>query len=1337
VSDNTDCDDSDPNEHPDQTWYKDADGDGYSDGITDTTSCTRPAGYKMASELTATSGDCKDDDALIYPSATEVCNGVDDDCDGQVDEDVCFDQYYVVPPPLGDDNNDGTSPNSPFGTIQRAINLAQGTETNPVTIHVAAGTYLENLVMDEWESIEGGWNSDFSQRWDFENDGLEPSSDYETIIDAEDHLNRVIIAANNCTIEGFTISNGNGGIYCDHVSPVIKHNRINNNTWTGIYCRNNTAIIRANKIENTILNQYNIAQGIYCVGSNTTIQGNIIINNQGDGISCSWAGWNPKIINNNIINNSKGGIYIFYNGQPLIFNNIISENEYAIKEGQVGSYTNPISSVFYNDIYNNTRGAYYDIETGIHTTVTSMEENIPNTGNNIEVDPLFGADYHLQAGSPCINAGDPTSAPPTFPEDDIDGEARPQGSGYDIGADEFYDSDGDDIPNYWEYKWFGNLDQNDTTDWDGDGLTDLGEFQYRTDPTDWDTDNDDLPDGWEVNYGIDPLDSVGDNGRDGDLDSDHWTNYQEYVNGTHPNDPVSVPSNNAPTLPALNYPVNDGETTSREPILSVSNSTDLDGHILTYTFEVYSDQGLSSLVTSVSGVQEGENTTAWQVDARLDDNSFYYWRDRAYDGIDYSEWMDTAKFFVNTSNDAPSIPNISRPPDESEVTSLQPTLEVTNASDVDFDSLTYEFELYSDENMDTLEISKTSVPEGDTGTTSWQANILLEDNTFYWWKAQARDNENEPSGWTDLFKFFVNTANDTPAAPSINRPQDGQEVDTLEPALEANNSIDADLDTLTYFFEIDEVNTFDSSSLEQSPEVAEGAGNTTSWNLSQLDDNTTHYWRARAYDGAAYSEWSAGSFFVNLSNDAPSTPTINNPGDNSEVTTLTPTLAVNPSTDVDLDQITYDFELYSDANLTTLVTSTSGGATAWQVEVSLMDNATYYWRARAVDEHGVTSDWSSPFSFIVNVNDQPTVPTLNNPVSGGTVTSLTPTLSVNNSTDPDNDTLDYEFELYSDQNLSTEVASSTVSQGNLITSWTVSAALTDNTTYYWRVRVDDGELASSWMPTAVFVVNTSGADTVVEIEVSQDVSASAQITQTVEVADDDSPISGVCVEIPPGALSDDCTMTIGVVTNPPALPANTKTIGKVIEFGPEGITFSTLVSIMIPYTQADLDNAGVSDPAELDVFTYDTSMLSWEKITIDSVDEVNSLLICKVDHFSMYTTGKSVTPPQPDGDCFIATAVYGSSMHPHVIILRSFRDRYLISCQLGRMFVNIYGKYSPQVTNFIAKYDTFKTAVRIGLLPLIALCYGALHFGFTITATLALFIFVLPIIFVSFCRRRV
>jgi hypothetical protein len=90
VTNDLDCDDGDPNEHPNQTWYKDADSDGYSDGSTNTSSCTRPTGFKVISELTSISGDCDDTDQNQNPDAPEVCNGEDDNCDGETDEGCVF-----------------------------------------------------------------------------------------------------------------------------------------------------------------------------------------------------------------------------------------------------------------------------------------------------------------------------------------------------------------------------------------------------------------------------------------------------------------------------------------------------------------------------------------------------------------------------------------------------------------------------------------------------------------------------------------------------------------------------------------------------------------------------------------------------------------------------------------------------------------------------------------------------------------------------------------------------------------------------------------------------------------------------------------------------------------------------------------------------------------------------------------------------------------------------------------------------------------------------------------------------------------------------------------------
>ena len=100
VVDDSDCDDTNPDIHPDADeqcndvddncngdvdegidaiWYLDSDGDGW--GAVDQTAsdCEAPSGY------TANAGDCDDTDAAVSPGGTEVCNSIDDDCDGTID----------------------------------------------------------------------------------------------------------------------------------------------------------------------------------------------------------------------------------------------------------------------------------------------------------------------------------------------------------------------------------------------------------------------------------------------------------------------------------------------------------------------------------------------------------------------------------------------------------------------------------------------------------------------------------------------------------------------------------------------------------------------------------------------------------------------------------------------------------------------------------------------------------------------------------------------------------------------------------------------------------------------------------------------------------------------------------------------------------------------------------------------------------------------------------------------------------------------------------------------------------------------------------------------------
>ena len=77
-----DCDgDVDEDDAADvSTWYLDADGDTYGDAAVNVVACYAPADH------IADATDCDDADAAIHPAAVEACNGLDDNCDGAIDE---------------------------------------------------------------------------------------------------------------------------------------------------------------------------------------------------------------------------------------------------------------------------------------------------------------------------------------------------------------------------------------------------------------------------------------------------------------------------------------------------------------------------------------------------------------------------------------------------------------------------------------------------------------------------------------------------------------------------------------------------------------------------------------------------------------------------------------------------------------------------------------------------------------------------------------------------------------------------------------------------------------------------------------------------------------------------------------------------------------------------------------------------------------------------------------------------------------------------------------------------------------------------------------------------
>lgn len=70
--------------------------------------------------------------------------------------------------------------------------------------------------------------------------------------------------------------------------------------------------------------------------------------------------------------------------------------------------------------------------------------------------------------------------------------------------------------------------------------------------------------------------------------------------------------------------------------------------------------------------------------------------------------------------------------------------------------------------------------------------------------------------------------------------------------------------------------------------------------------------------------------------------------------------------------------------------------------------------------------------------------------------------------------------------------------------------------------------------------------------------------------------------------------------------------------------------------------------------------------------------------------------------CFIATAAYGSYLHPQVQLLRDFRDNYLLTNRPGQALVALYYRISPPIADYIAQHALLRLVVRLLLTPLVA-----------------------------------
>jgi hypothetical protein len=348
----------------------------------------------------------------------------------------------------------------------------------------------------------------------------------------------VIIA--DCLIEGNHVNGFGGGINVSNSSASVENSRFDTNSSTSGAGGLNVYVAQVEVTGSTFTNNagggdgggigtYNSSltvdrcvfaentapggAGIHCGSgatahiSNSLFAGNTVTVNHGGGIAF-WRQTNTSVSHCTFVDNvaiTGGGGILYFDCNGTIDSSIFVNNtKHAVYNHE--SATDP--QFMYCLFLNNPDGLFY-ATVGSILNIDALNA-LALSNDNVEGAPRFVSpnlgDYHIHADSDARNTGQELPMP-HIPSYDIDGEPR-----YDIlpdiGFDEYLDTDGDSLPDYWESlhglnPFFAGGSDRDG-DLDGDSLTNAEEFGLGTDPENKDSDGDGIEDNVEVLFGMDP-----------------------------------------------------------------------------------------------------------------------------------------------------------------------------------------------------------------------------------------------------------------------------------------------------------------------------------------------------------------------------------------------------------------------------------------------------------------------------------------------------------------------------------------------------------------------------------------------------------------------------------------------------------------------------------------------------------------------------------------------------------------------------------------------------------------------------------------------------------------
>ncbi len=493
-----------------------------------------------------------------------------------------------------------------------------------------------------------------------------------------------------------------------------------------------------------------------------------------------------------------------------------------------------------------------------------------------------------------------------------------------------------------------------------------------------------------------------------------WSSQWNFTTAVSPPQTLSAPVLVAPGNGITNQP-----TAINFKWDSVSNATK-------YHFQLSTSSSFSPLISDNPNVADTSQNLIL-----LSNNQLYYWRVSASNSSSSSIWSNVWSF---TTAALPLPPTLVAPPND---TTLQPE-NITFAWNVVPNADHYHIQVSTTPSFDSLIINDSSL------TIATKQIDSLSPNQIYYWRVSAKDSATNGQ-WSNarIVKTSSKPAS-TLAAPN--------------PVSPANGAVNQPT-TLTLLWS--SVSGASSYSLEVATDAAfnnivvnqSGLSNTY-YQVTNLSNGITYYWRAGASSLILFSGWSSTWNFTTIPATVVLTPPMLISPVNGAIRQLT---TLTFKWDSTANAVSYNLVIATDSLYHSIAQAKYNITTTSEQITGLQKSTIYYWHVNAVSQQD-TSLFSTTWNFQTYSDSVytpiPSVPTLLSPADNSTNEPLYPILSWNKSTNA----LFYTLEAAKDTLFKNLIFNDSV----LTQTYYQIGQLNYNTEYYWRVNARDSAGASNW-----------------------------------------------------------------------------------------------------------------------------------------------------------------------------------------------------------------------------------------------------------------------------------